>query len=125
MKIKARLYVHDRLFSESIHSGLTAGQIYSVIGIGDDRFRVINDRGDPVLYEKGIFDIIDPSIPDDWVVKWFDDEGTRYCCIDPPGLDKPGFYEDYFDGVDYAINRFRTYCELEGIPWNRGKKDDS
>ena len=119
MKILTRSYVHDRLFSESIHPGLTAGKTYYVIGISDDCFRVIDDDGEPVLYEKGIFDIIDPAIPDDWVTEWLYDGDEKYCYINPPGLNKPGFYEDYFDGADYAVNRFHSYCELEGIPCHR------
>ncbi|MFC3650357.1 hypothetical protein ACFONN_02295 [Dyella humi] len=116
MKVKARSYIHDRLFGESIHAGLTVGDIYHVVGISDDRFRIINDNGDPVLYERGIFDIVDPSVPQNWVAQWFDDDGEKYCYIDPPGFGKPGFYEDYFDGVEYAVERFFAYCKQEGLP---------
>jgi hypothetical protein len=123
MKIKARSYVHDRLFSESTHPGLTAGRIYYVVGVEDDHFRVINDDGEPILYEIGIFDVVDPSIPDDWVTRWFDDGDTKYCYIDPPGLGGRGFYEDYFDGVSYAVTRFRAYCKLAEIPCDRKKSN--
>jgi hypothetical protein len=125
MKIKARLYVHDRLFGESVHPGLTGGCVYHVVGINDDDFRVINDSGEPLLYEKGLFDVIDPSLPDDWVTEWYEEGGVEYCRKNPPELHRPGFYEDYFDNMKYATEIFLSYCKREGLPCRSSGEESS
>ncbi len=72
---------------------LTLGQTYEVIGIEGDDYRIINDTGDPVLFDPTCFDVMDGSEPAFWesVVE----DGVRYAY--PPQWNRPGFFEDYHD----------------------------
>ncbi|GAB3254650.1 hypothetical protein [Chitinimonas naiadis] len=112
MKVKAKLTVHEHLLDESDHRCLSPEQIYPVVGIDSTSFRVINDAGEPVLYAKELFDIVDPIVPNDWVEER---DGDEYY-IDPPEFCEPGFYEDYFDNVEYALEKFNAYRRLHGLP---------
>ena len=91
---------------------LTKSGVYPVIGISDDSYRIINDLNEPVLYEKKNFDVVDDEIPQQWVRQDFAD-GEYY--IDPPEFSEPGFFEDYFDGVQSAINKYNRYLRLNGL----------
>lgn len=76
------------------YSDLTPQQTYAVIGIEADDFRILNDQGHPYLYPSRLFDVIDPSEPEDWVTE-FGDDGERYAY--PLPLNSCGFFEDFFD----------------------------
>jgi hypothetical protein len=93
---------------------LTPDKLYEVIGLDDTYFRVINDRGEPTLFSREEFEVIDDAIPSDWIWRR-EADGTYYA--DPPGLDEPGFYEDFFDKKYYAIDRFSQYLQRQGITW--------
>ncbi len=82
---------------------LTLGQPYVVIGIEADDFRLLNDAGRPYLYPVRLFEVIDSREPCDWVTE-FGDDGERYAY--PPPLDKPGFFEDFFDEKPRAVGMF-------------------
>lgn len=73
---------------------LTVGQLYDVIGIEADDFRILNDAGRPFLYSADLFSVVDAREPNDWVTEVGED-GERYSY--PPPLNKPGFFEDFFD----------------------------
>lgn len=116
MLVRAKTIVHDQLYSESSHPALTAGNLYPVVGISHDLLRIINDFGEPILYEPQIFDIIDHILHAEWVCHIaIDVDGVCYY-LDPPGLEAPGFYEDYFDGVAYAVARFEQYRTQQQLP---------
>jgi hypothetical protein len=74
-----------------------------VIGIEADDFRVLNDVGRPYLYPSRLFAVIDWREPADWVTE-FGDDGERYAY--PPPLNKPGFFEDFFDDKPRAVSIF-------------------
>jgi hypothetical protein len=82
---------------------LTFGQPYVVIGIEADEFRLLNDRGQPFLYPPSLFSIVDSREPSDWVTESGDD-GERYAY--PPALNRPGFFEDFFDQKARAVATF-------------------
>src|SRR5687768_16709003 len=107
MKVKAKAIVHDRLLDESEHRGLSAGAVYDVVGLDSQNFRVIDDNDQPFLFRKGLFDVVDPSIPDDWVTETLGDEYY----VDPPECAEKGFYEDYFYEVEAAVKRFEAFGE--------------
>jgi len=111
MKVKARKYIHDRLFDESEHRELSVGEVYEVVGLDSASFRVINDKDEPILYPKGLFDVIDPAIPADWITKTVDDVSYT----DPPECAARGFYEDYFDGIQAAVQTFDAFKERSSI----------
>ena len=82
---------------------LTFGQKYVVIGIEADEFRILNNAGSPFLYPPSIFAVVDAREPADWVNEKGDD-GERYAY--PPALNKPGFFEDFFDRKARAVATF-------------------
>jgi hypothetical protein len=86
--------------NQSILIALTSNNVYRVIACSGDYYRIMRDDGEPYLYPMSMFDIVDESWPDDWVVE-LGSSGERY--IDPKGMDVPGFREDYFDGDTRAI----------------------
>ena len=73
---------------------LSKEQVYFVIGIEADDFRILNDAGKPYLYPSTLFSIINSTEPKDWVTD-FGDDGERYSY--PQQLNSPGFFEDVFD----------------------------
>lgn len=85
---------------------LTIGNIYHVVGIEADDFRIVNNEGLPYLYSPHLFLVVDESEPEDWLTE-YGEEGERYSY--PPELNSPGFFEDYFDDDQKAIAAFRQY----------------
>ena len=85
---------------------LTPGNVYRVIGIEADDYRLMNDEGQPYLYSASEFLVVDPSEPAEWQTV-YGDEGERYSY--PPELSEPGFFEDYFDGNPVCAATLRRY----------------
>jgi hypothetical protein len=77
------------------YSSLTLGAEYEVLGIEADRLRLLDDQGEPVLFDPACFEITDSTEPDDWVS--VEEDGVRYAY--PPAWGRPGFFEDWHDGV--------------------------
>ena len=73
---------------------LSEEQVYFVIGIEADDFRILNDAGKPYLYSPEMFSIVNSSEPKDWITD-FGEDGERYSY--PLQLNNPGFFEDVFD----------------------------
>ncbi|PYS25093.1 MAG: hypothetical protein DMG11_23550 [Acidobacteria bacterium] len=82
---------------------LTVRQPYLVIGIEADDFRILNDAGRPFLYPRNLFSLIDNREPSDWVNE-IGDDGERYSY--PLPLNRPGFFEDFFDQKARAVRTF-------------------
>ncbi|MCI0630509.1 MAG: hypothetical protein L0Y44_07645 [Phycisphaerales bacterium] len=74
---------------------LTPGQLYPVIGIEADWYRIIDDDGGPYLYEPELFEVVNSREPSDWVIEQGED-GERYAY--PRPLNRQYFFEDYHDG---------------------------
>ena len=91
------------LRAEPDHPALTPGRDYAVVGIEADAFRVIDDQGEPVLYDAVLFEVVDASVPPHWMDTRGAD-GERYAY--PAALHRPGFFEDYFDGQPQAVAVF-------------------
>ncbi len=87
----------------SSYRDLTFGQPYVVIGIEADDLRILNDAGRPFLYPANLFATIDAQEPNDWVTE-FGEDNERYSY--PPTLNKPGFFEDFFDEKRRAVTTF-------------------
>jgi hypothetical protein len=82
---------------------LTPGQPYVVIAIKADELRILNDAGRPHLYSPSIFQVLDPHEPADWISE-IGEDGERYAY--PTPLNKPGFFEDFFDDKPNAAGTF-------------------
>jgi hypothetical protein len=93
MRVQAKPGVH--VDDEREHQHLRALHEYLVVGLDDESLRVINDVGEPVLYPKFLFHVVEASVPADWVRQDYDDGEWH---IDPPECAQPGFYEAWFDG---------------------------
>ena len=83
-------------------SSLTTGKTYQVVGIEADDYRIVDDKGEPILFDHACFDVLDASEPDFWVSQI--DDGVRYAY--PPEWMHPGFFEDYFDNKDNVRREF-------------------
>lgn len=112
MKLKSHANVNNLPDSESCNPHLSPNTEYVVIGIDNENYRVVNDSLEPVLYPKTIFDVLDDSIPTDWVRTDFED-GEYF--IDPPQFSEIGFFEDYFDGIESALSTYNSYLKNNGI----------
>ena len=108
MKVKTKSYIHNHVVDKFDHQYLEPNKIYEVIGIDHDSYRVINEAGEPILYPKALFDVVEPSIPDSWIREEYAPDEYY---IDPLELSKPGFYEDYFDGKSEAIATFQKFVK--------------
>jgi hypothetical protein len=73
---------------------LTPLEEYFVIGMSFEYLRVINDIGEPILYSKYLFEIVDHKIPPDWEFREFGDSAYY---LDPIAMSTPGFYGEYFN----------------------------
>jgi len=73
---------------------LSEEQQYFVLGIEADDYRILNDGGKPYLYPPELFEVIEPTEPEDWLTELGED-GERYAY--PAPLNAPGFFEDFFD----------------------------
>ena len=93
----------------AIYNDLTKGNLYCVIGIEADWYRIMSDDGQPFLYPPELFTVIDSSEPEDWVTTYGED-GEQYAY--PEELKAPGFFEGYFDCDKECIRRLRLYLHL-------------
>jgi hypothetical protein len=92
---------------------LTKGKEYEVLGIAADHYyRIVDDDGEPVLYSRRLFRIVDRSRPKDWVKK-YGEEGELYAY--PPEIGEPGFFEDWHDGVASARKTFAEFLRARGL----------
>lgn len=88
----------------TLYSSLTQGAEYEVLGIEGDWFRLVNDRGEPVLFDPTGFEITDLTEPEDWIIS--EEEGLRYAYPEP--WNRAGFFEDWHEGVQEVRDRFRS-----------------
>lgn len=88
------------------YADFTFGKAYEVIGIEADDFRLVNDQGNPYLYPRELFVIVDSREPVEWVTEC-GAEGERYSY--PKELSAAGFFEDYFEGDEKARATFAAY----------------
>jgi hypothetical protein len=93
-------------------NGITPDNLYTVIGLDDQYYRIVNDRREPIIYERENFIVIDAFLPSSWIRKEFED-GDYY--LGPPELSSAGFFEDYFDHKSDACKRFNRFLRLNGM----------
>ena len=88
---------------------LSEAQQYFVLGIEADDYRILNDAGKPYLYERELFDVVEPTEPRDWVTE-FGEDGERYSY--PAPLNEAGFFEDFFDEKPQQTSTFWRVVNL-------------
>jgi hypothetical protein len=88
---------------------LSIGTLYHVLEIYLDSrgrllLRLVGDDGlTPALHSTENFELVSPIIPANWAL-YFDSKGVFQ--IAPEAWIRPGFWEDYFDGKDEALEIF-------------------
>ncbi len=109
--MKVRLDIQEAVVEPdgAIYNDLTIGNVYRVIGIEADYYRIMSDEGCPYLYPPELFTVVDPSEPQDWITT-YGEEGERYAY--PEALNAPGFFEDYFDDDKEAMRTLRLYFHV-------------
>lgn len=101
MKVRC---VHNTVDGRQL--SVTPGETYEVLAIADDSYRLIDDRGEPYLFEAEAFEIIDDTRPSEWVMER-GDEGEEY--TGPVEFQAPGFWEDFFEHKPEARMVFARY----------------
>lgn len=91
--------------SEGMIHSLSLRAEYEVIGIEADLYRILNDQGEPCLYPPKIFRVINRARPKHWVTTR--EDGAEYAYART--LNRPGFFEDYFDHKPAARRAFHRY----------------
>ena len=97
---------------------------YFVIEVNQEELRVIDDDGEPILYPKAIFDVLDPTLPPGWQFCEYADGAYH---LGPVRTGTPGFYEDLFysDGDRIAQARAReVLCEALEAAREAGSEED-
>lgn len=72
---------------------LTPGNTYRVIEVSGRHFRVMDDIGEPILFVRQAFEVVDGATPPDWVVTR-DEDGELQAS---PAVFQRGFFEKWFD----------------------------
>jgi hypothetical protein len=93
MRVKARADLKDRITDGRVNQGIHALEEYFVIEVDQSSYRVINDNGEPILYAKPLFEVIDGHIPPGWELREYED-GEYF--LNPIGTSARGFYEAFF-----------------------------
>lgn len=99
MKVKLKSNVRDV-------TGLKNNVTYRVLGIEAGDYRILDESGDPVLFQPAFFEIIDPRYPSEWIVET-GEAGDVYAY--PKELMRPGFFEDWHDGEEETKAELLTY----------------
>ena len=86
---------------------LTENNIYPVIGLEGDYYRIIGDLGKPFLYHKNRFKILNGEPEKDWVTKM--DNGCKISY--PEKFLEDNFFRDYFNGDIKTRNRLHSYAQ--------------
>ena len=106
--MKVRLDTYETVAEPDgvLYNDLTIGNVYRIIGIEADSYRIMSDAGLPLLYPPELFTVIDPSEPEDWITTY--GEGSeRYAY--PEALSAPGLFDDYFDYNKEAMRSLRLH----------------
>ena len=95
---------------DRVIGSLSVGQVYAVLGIEADSYRLLDDTNEPYLFDPECFEVVDSSEPSFWACESGKD-GERYCY--PTAWNSPGFFEDFFDGNKDVIETFwQVYRQL-------------
>jgi hypothetical protein len=106
MRVKARPDFKERTRDDSSHETISPDEIYLVIAVDRDFYRVIDDAGQPVMFPKELFEVIDKRIPSGWA---FDEHVGGSYYLEPIPCSVPGFYEDYYGSDGDQVAQIRSH----------------
>lgn len=96
-------------------AGITIGHTYHVLSIISEtdkpvNYQLMSDNGiTPAYYAVDMFQVVSGIIPSNWII--VGGKGVNFEFI-PEAWARPGFLEDYFNGVEEAIEVFEREKEL-------------
>jgi len=90
---------------------------YPVIAIYPVALRVLDESLDLCIYPIEMFEIIDHTIPDDWVKNDYEgSDGEMLSAYNPPFVGEIDyFWEEFYDGNIEAIKLFYNYITTSGL----------
>lgn len=113
------LYYQEKYDTKNL--SLDKNKIYIVLDMSMQYYRVISEDGEPVLFPNILFDIIDNSINENWVVDNYarlDEKNHSFSqsaiYLTPKELDRY-FYIRFFDKEKESINTFLSYITKYNI----------
>lgn len=106
MKVKC-VHLIDKMSGASVQKDvwLTVGRIYHVLSIFIEhpwglKFQLIGDDGrTPAYFEADQFEVVSDVISSNWCIEF---KPNSHFGLIPKPWSRPGFLEDYFDGVKEA-----------------------
>jgi hypothetical protein len=99
MRVKVRDNFRDLAEGDLEHPGISAGVEFYVLEINDEYFRIVDKHGEPILYPKPLFEVLDCSIPSNWEFREYKD-GEYF--LQPLRIGERGFYEHWHGSDDRA-----------------------
>lgn len=90
--------------------------VYVVLTLLTGQFRIVNERGEPILVPRSLFDVLDDWVPNDWVCE--SDEAEGWYWHGPPQFAVRGFFERWHDGWIYER---KVFADVYERLWNHYK----
>ncbi|WP_367103971.1 hypothetical protein [uncultured Psychrobacter sp.] len=135
MKVKLKNIDECDEFYKKIIEGtaLSHKKIYEIIEIHREYYRIENDNKEPILYDKRIFEILDPSIPKDCIYQFYfedsdetheDEEGFIWrnfeeeYNITPKCFAQRAFFDFYFDKHEEQVAIYNDYIRERNMSNN-------
>lgn len=112
MRVRVKTGSLARASEEDPEYCLTELREYFVLGIDDVYVRLADDYGEPILYPKHLFDVLDHSLPPGWRLDEYED-GEYH--LDPHLAARPGFYEEYFSSGGDRVTQFSAHAVVRKV----------
>lgn len=92
------------------HQSLTRDKHYEVLACEMDSYRILDDKDDPVLFDKSLFYTTDATVPTFWHREIDSDGGVWW---GPKNWTLQGYFEQFHDGNAEVIRDFwRSLADL-------------
>ncbi|MFC1855612.1 hypothetical protein ACFL2A_03605 [Thermodesulfobacteriota bacterium] len=120
MKVKTKNNYLEMLEEGCNYNFISPEKVYTVLAIYDDGYEIMNDLLEPIAYQKEFFEVVDSTIPENWV-KYDrscdneDSDGTSYYVICHPDLSNDLIHEHFFGGELYAVDIHYKYYITNGV----------
>ena len=112
MRVRARADLRSRITDGRLHQGITPLEEYFVIEVDHEDFTIVDDKGEPTLYPKALFEVVAPTLPHGWQFDEYED-GEYH--LGPSKMAAPGFYEDFFCSDGDRVAKQRTQEVLREV----------
>lgn len=96
MLTKPRDNLHEPLVDGRIHPSVSRDKLYVVVTVFLEDFRIVNDKGEPIVVPRSRFEVLDDWTPEEWVAEV--DESDGWLWRGPPEFAVRCFFERWHDG---------------------------